>query len=149
MPLNNTQLLTTLESLKALKSDINDKKDIIIKKNKVLQANIDKLASDKIITVDANLQNQLIETETNFSNISKTLIAEIDFYTNFYIKYIEDNPTLSIDKVIKFLKNLVKKKQKEINITFSRYENGLNIQLQKLSTLELYVQSRKHRETSH
>ena len=47
-----------------------------------------------------------------------------------------------LEKVIKRLKNLAKKREKDITILFSRYDHGFNTQLNQLNIVKNYIQSK-------
>lgn len=144
---------SALDSLKELNNDINNKKENILEKSKMLKDKIDLLSDNKAIKINPNLKSHCDQSEAEYTHITGVLSQEIAFHLEFYTKYLSEehpkevkigNATSFEDYIIKtskLLKNFTKKRRRELDILSSRYENGFNVQLRKVKTVESYVKT--------
>ncbi len=150
-------LISALETLLTLKDDIKRKEAIINEKNKDFLETIETLKASDTITVNPELVKNFSQGSEHYAKISQLLEHEINTNLVYYSKYIAETPPNEISvgasetfeehiiKTSQLLKKLSKKRQLELNIIFSRYENGFNDQLRKLETLKSYVEQHQHK----
>jgi len=126
-------------------------------KSEKLKGIIEALGQEKAIKINDKMVEEFQKSEDNYKQITKILTQEIEVHLGFYSRYISEEAPKEIavhkdesgnfgdyiSKSTKLIKNFVRKRQKEINVIFSRYENGFNNQLRRLGTVEAYLKSQK------
>lgn len=140
-----------IDALGQFKQEITDKKGIVLKKSAHIKELLEKLKGSKAINVTKEIEEHFDKSSEDFSKITEIFSQEIDFHLSIHSKYLqEDHPkevTVApsdtfndhVLKVAKLLKSLTKKRKKEFDVLFSRYENSLNSELQKLKNVDDYL----------
>ncbi|MCK4265127.1 hypothetical protein KAW80_02090 [Candidatus Babeliales bacterium] len=153
VPLNEA-----LKSLNLLKSDLESKRTIVLEKSQSIKKALGQLEKSKVLKINSELIEHFSKTEENYSQITNLLAQEIGFHIDFYSKYFSEEHPKEINlhqdddantfeehvfKASKLLKKLSKKRQRELDIIFSRYENSLNSELRRLGNVQNYIKAQQ------
>ncbi len=154
------QLEDILERLKRIKETIQKNSSSINNKNNNIKEIVEKLKVVPSIEINKEVFKDFDKNFVNYSSVAQFYIQELAFYISYYSKYLaDDHPKeMLVDKnssdlffdhisiIIRRLKNLAKKRSKDIMILFSRYDHGFNTQLRQLNIVESYLKANPKKE---
>jgi len=154
------QLEDVLEWLGKIKETIQKNSASINNKNNDIREIVEKLKEVPSIEINKDIFKDFDKNFVNYSSVSQFYIQELDFYISYYSKYLADGhpKEMLVDKnssdsffdhisiIMKRLKNLAKKRSKDVRILFSRYDHGFSTQLRQLNVVKSYLKKNSSKE---
>ncbi|HBS47786.1 TPA: hypothetical protein DEO28_01845 [Candidatus Dependentiae bacterium] len=156
------QLASTIKDLEAAKNDLGKGHQQVIDKCDKIRNLIEKLKIDSSVKINDEAFHKFNESFLKYNTLSQFYIEEINFYINYYTKFLgADHPAeIKVDKnskltfhehvanISKSLKNFIRKRKKDLSILFSQYDHGFNLQLRQLEAVSSYLVSNAAKEES-
>ncbi len=155
-----TDLQKQAKELEDVKNEIEDKKLKCTDQIKSIKEKLDGLVKSGGIKVDQEQFNQSQQGLEHYKQVLDSLSSEIDTELNFCKDLTSDNPpkTLrvlkdSTDDFVEFtktkiqsIKKYIKKVTKDLRVSYSKYNFGLESQKRRLEYLEVYLKRIKNKK---
>lgn len=144
-----------IKDLENLRNEVLSTEEKFVEKTNVLQRKLQEMEGSGKIKMDKELSSKHNARVQYYRKFLATLLSEIDVDLNFCKPLVSDNPpkTLtvfdwypeSVDEILqqrlRSIKSMLKKMQKDLRVSFSKYDFNFGSQIKDLEWLDLYLKN--------